>query len=600
MHGKKILVLALLAAALAGLYFFQKKDQARGPDAYDRALFEGVDPSRLVELRIENLERSSIVKLERDQRGVWSITDPLAYPSDPGVVNLLIDLVRSHRAQPVAIEDPAAAGLDPPTAIVEATERFADGREVTTRVEVGDVDADPRWVFVRTGGEVMLALRTLLTTVDRGATDYRQRKVLSVRPQDVVALRRSGSFPRSDPGPADGGPGAEPVPVPLEVDAETAPYVMTSPFRAQLDMQAIGAVLLQATGMEVKRFVSDSAEDLAPFGLDPAPMRLELLTRGGDSLALLFGSLPADAGAPAPERRWVCALEGRPHVWQVAFDDLRVLATAPEDLLDYRLVRILRNQVETVVIQDGERRIDLGRPGPHWMVSEQHGEGERLRARADPQRVDDLLTLLGNFEIGAFLPEVPFPEDQVRGAIAVRDELQRAQGGELGPTHVTDEGIEGVLYRRHGDAVTALLDPALLAVLDESLATLRSREVVVLEELDLVRIHLTGPAGGERSWVRGETGRWSREGYQIEDRAFAPHVDRLIAVRAERWLEQAERAPLQQPVEVRVTRKSGAEETYRLGLVGAAPELREEVEYGGQRAAVRFPGRHALLLQLLE
>ena len=103
MSLRTTLGLLLLLAGLAGVVLWQ---QGREGDelALQRRLFEGVEVSRVVAIRVDHIERGYNLRLERDEGGRWYLTDPVAYPAAPELVQLLLEDV----AGAVSVRVPAA------------------------------------------------------------------------------------------------------------------------------------------------------------------------------------------------------------------------------------------------------------------------------------------------------------------------------------------------------------------------------------------------------------------------------------------------------------------------------------------------------------
>ena len=74
--------LVFLSVALFFLWKEKEEDKAdAGPQLAQYPLFPRLLKDKVKSVRIDNIERSVQVKLERDAFGSWFMTDPLPYPA---------------------------------------------------------------------------------------------------------------------------------------------------------------------------------------------------------------------------------------------------------------------------------------------------------------------------------------------------------------------------------------------------------------------------------------------------------------------------------------------------------------------------------------
>jgi len=577
MHLRTALLLALVLGGLALVYFWQVGREESGAFSAERPFLEGVAPGEVVRVYVDNLERGLQMTLERDEDGRWWIVDPIRYPAEAAVVELLLESLTSQTGFAVPAPDLAGLELDPPRVVVKL-ERVAGGARTTHRIELGAVDLDQQHVFARLDGEVFKVLRTLDTALERDLPDWRSRYIFPpLRPYSLVELRRAGSARLT----LD----EEPLVVDLRAVNEDG-WIASEPWGVRLDPDKIIRLLQSICLLRAAAFVDDAPGDLSPYGLDPAPVTIELEAADGRREVLRLAP-------PRHGEQWLAALESSPHVYAISFEDMVLLCTPLDLLADREVARFSRDQVERVELEGAGRVISLRPRGRDWLLSVA-GEGLSITdVRADPERVADLLTTRERARILALLPDVSFEPRAERTSLRIHTG-GRALGGELGAEHVTADGGSGVLFRREGDTLTALVDAKLLALATSAPDTLRSRELVAVPEVDLVRIDLAA-GEEERSFVRQPTGLWTREGTEVEATAFAVLVDRLLAVRALEHYPGGAPVPVVDPVTVRLVRGRGQPVVYELGLREGGAGV---FTAGGEQARVD-PGLHAELLRLL-
>lgn len=104
MHLRKLLVLLLIVGALAGIALWQRGEQQSLRESAEAALLPGFDRQRLIAVRVDNLERSLQLRIERGS-GEWQIVDPIQFPAELAVVEALFDALATQHAKPVSDAD---------------------------------------------------------------------------------------------------------------------------------------------------------------------------------------------------------------------------------------------------------------------------------------------------------------------------------------------------------------------------------------------------------------------------------------------------------------------------------------------------------------
>jgi len=529
-----ILVLVVLVAIL--LWAVREREKEREHTAGTSPqplLFDGLRPERVQGIRIDHLERGIEVTLERDRAGVWFLTDPIAYPANGDLVSMLLNhLAQSHGALDHD-PDPGALGLDPPLVVLEATEAVEDGSRRLWRVEVGSLDLDSRLVHVRVPGHphapagaeaaVLRVPRTLYTTLERNPDDYRDDRATPLVGRQVVSVSRRGHL--------EGGRYGE---VDLTFDARRTGEVWrrTDTPLVRLDPSAVGWVAAGAANLRVTGFVDDSPRDLSRYGLEDPRMTIELTTDRGQTVELRFGLVSPEGGGDPELDPWFAMREGFPHVWRVRGQDVHLLTTPGELLVDTRILRAHRENVLRVSLEGagGSLRIDLEEGG--WWVGEADGSA---RWPADRGAVEDLLAILERAELGDLPADLETP-DGGEASITVLTRTGDRFGGEVaGPWYDPATGMGGRLFRRHGDEMWQLASEEVAGLCETPVDELRSTRVLDVDEFLVDRVRITrGEATHvylrrDREWFEGT----SRVAAPIETQVL---IGNLFHLAASEWL----------------------------------------------------------------
>jgi len=592
---KTLWALAGLVLLLALAAWRQLAREERQDSASEVRLFEGVDPARVVRMRVENLVRDQHLLFERDAAGRWSMVDPMAAPADQALVGHLFQTALERRATPVPPEEARAAdlGLDPPRIVLEMEEDI-DGERRRTRVDFGAIELDNAHMSVRAQGRFLRTWRDLDTTLDHGLQDFLEHHVVDFPVGDVVKFHRRGSLVR--PGAADASD--------LAFDAELADegWRATSPYAAALDPQG-SALFVQGVGLlQAKAYADFGQRLLSDFGLDPPEVALTVDTLAGRHGTIRFGRPGHQAGG-----EWHACVEGRPFVWTVEERAVQFFAAPVEEFLDHALTRIPVASADGVTFEiDGrELRIWLDRPEPPskptWMVSERTGRETAYTpgAEADRHRVEDLLGAIARTEIATFLPGEAVADSEATGSIVVQAGDLR-QGGRLGAEVQGAEGGRALRFQRNGDSLAGLVPLELRDLLATRAQDLWSLVVVELVEVEQTELRLARGDAVKR-YVRSSKGLWTPPGIGVEAKELHEVLDALMIVRAAKHVAPEATPTLEDPIAVEVTSSRGDKVQYWVGLAeGAAEGERVQVQHEGRRAVAKDQELHTKLARILE
>lgn len=552
MHGRTAILLFLVVVALAAGVRWQLQREEAALIPTDRAFVSDVELLRVDRIRIDNLERSIQLTLERDERGAWQIVDPIAYPASAGAVRQLLEVLTSQRAFPVRDPDLEGLSLAPPRAVLEIEQEIA-GERVRNRIELGAVDLDGQHGFALVDGTVVRTLRTLDSILARGLPEWRSAALFSgITPYSVTEVHRRGSASLG---------GEEPEDLTLDL-VHDGVWRATAPWQAQLDPGAVGLLISGALFLRTTTFTDDAPADLSYYGLDPAPMTLSFTLADSRTETLRLAPHP-DGGD------WYCVVEGVPHIYRVHPNAALILLAPLDALVSRDILRAVRERISGVRFASAGREVTLEPVPGGWVVSGRTDAGIELdRERADRGRVEDLIGELERERVLQFLPDQTFPEGPTQGLWIEAE--GHTQGGSIGPVHVTGVGGSGVLFQRTGDGLVSLVDARLLDLVGTDPGSLRSTVLVDVSELGVARVELTSAAGSQ-VYMRNSKGRWSLAGTEVEARTFAASVDKVLSLHAVEHLPSTDSYTPLDPVTVLITRTSGGEVAYTLdGTAGEA------------------------------
>lgn len=590
MNLKTTILLLVVLGLLASAIYWQKGTEQSERDV-DVRLFGDVDLSLVDTIRIDNIERSYHLRLERDSQGVWFITDPINYPAETGIVRLLLEDVAKARGLVVPENEQGEKelGFAPPRVVIEVDERRPDGVH-TKRVEIGAPDMDRIRLNVRVNGRYLRSLVRIYTTVNRILDEFRSKRALTVAGEDVIEVHRTGRVIYD----------VEEEPHDLELHAfrDGFAWRATGPKRALLASLDVGVLVFGTSRLMIQSFVEDEVEDLAPYGLDHPLVRIDLKTGSGATEVLLMSQISVGG-------TWFVKRQDAPYVWSLESESALRLLYPSEEMYDRHFMRALRADVTSIRLvagPDQELRLDRGPEG--WVVREKLASGEYgAPLPADERRIEDELARLESLELEAL------PEDIAHPTPAELDALPRFKGGiflevggeslggQLGRVEKGELEQAGLLFRRTGDELLLVAEDWLEELVRTSADEFRSKSLVRLIENRITRLTVSS-AESSRSYTRDKRGLWHPEGEDREATELLAWLDPLIYLKAEKFLPAD--APLGDSLELVFERFEEDEVRLRIApgepLDGAPTSV---AEVGGVRSRLKVAGLYEGLAKLL-
>ncbi|MCC6406226.1 MAG: DUF4340 domain-containing protein [Planctomycetes bacterium] len=576
MNPRTLILLVLLLAGLGGLAWWQSRREAVAPPVGEFALLEGFDRGRVKSLRVDQFTYSLQMELRVDADGVWRMVDPIDFPADDAVVGWLLDALSQNKATAVVDPDPKGLGFQPPRAVVEVREDVG-GRERVHRIELGQPDLDGQHLFVRVDGRIVRTLGNLDNVLDRPRDLWRAKEILAFDPRGVVEFSRRGKLGNPD--------GSEAHDLELNAVLGASGWSAVKPFEGTLDPTRVLDWLQLLRDVRVKAFVDEASGRPDVVGLDQVDLAFEIAELSGKRTVLSFHR---DRKSTA----WYAMRSDTPYVWKIDPIAIDELSLPTEAFVDRQFVRVPKGDIDQVHLVVGDAELWLERFEQRWIVWDGPESGRASSSPADPAAAELLIGKLATLNFVQHVTSLPFESDDARSGLWLRAG-GAPFGGRIGRETRTPEGGEGHLFRRDGESLVFLLDPGAMALARTTRAELESRQVLRLRELDLVLASVAG-AGQLRKYVRSPKGRWSPDGVDQEAKEFALLVDRLIGLRAERWLGESDGGALVEPIAVTFTDGFGNVTPFTLGRLGE----RSVAEFAGRRAEVDA-GLHAEVAKLL-
>jgi hypothetical protein len=314
---------------------------------------------------------------------------------------------------------------------------------------------------------------------------------------------------------------------------------LESPIKDQADASTVNNLLVDLenwqkdASISAKEMEADKSK-LSDFGLAQPKLRLKL---SGEKAPpeILFGK---DA-----------ALEGKMYVrfanskesFLVNQSVKKSIEKKPEDFRDRKLTQLILAQVVRVVFKTSAGEMELQKKGDHWDIT------KPLRARADDQKINDLIAQITTAQIQQFVADDkgdlhPYGLTEPRGSISLfsQDDKPGAPGQTLQIGTIPEKEKEQVYVRFSSRGFVYTLPKKIEELLNTRPNDLRDRHLVRIDTKILDRVTIDAPVKGKSVLARkGEN--WtiaSRNNATANSSEVRRLIDALQSEQVARFVEE--------------------------------------------------------------
>jgi len=293
----------------------------------------------------------------------------------------------------------------------------------------------------------------------------------------------------------------------VEITRGEEGWRIAQPYALEADDAAVDSLVRQLGSAQQERMVVEDAEDLAPFGLDPPPVRVALILADGETLSLQVGG-----GTPVGYNVYVMRGDERAvYLTPAALKDN--LDKSLFDLRDKQILAFEDSEVEGIDIVAGTYEVSLRREAES---TEGAADDWRITApsaaRADADAVSNALRRLRTGRATAFVAEQP-SEEEIE-AFGLAEPLSSFTVWTAGDASQTiDIGVEsgepsGVFARRRGSDPVFIVPESLVdALIPDDISDLRNRSLVHVERNRITAFELDQEEQSYRLERRGDEWR---------------------------------------------------------------------------------------------
>jgi hypothetical protein len=284
----------------------------------------------------------------------------------------------------------------------------------------------------------------------------------------------------------------------IELRRQDRKWRIETPFKDQADSNAIESLLAGLQSWQKydtipAKEIGKNKSRLDEFGLSNAKLRLKLLGKEMPP-EIVFGS---DA---AFEGRMYVRLEGANDVFLAANSVRNDISKKPEEFRDKKLTDLATAQVTRALLKTPAGEMELEKKADHWEIV------KPLRARADDQKIGDLLAQITTARIEQFVAEDrgdlhPYGLAEPRGSVTLfTAEDKTGQMLQIGGIH--EKAKDQVYVRFAARNAVYTLPKKIEEVLGTKPSDLRDRHLVRIDTDNLDRITIDAPGKGKTVLAR--------------------------------------------------------------------------------------------------
>ncbi len=327
---KGTLAILLLAAALGGYVYYAEFRHPKPKTETDtsKALFTFA-ASDISGLKLSRPEGDIVIAR---QDASWKISQPVATGADRSAVDALASTLASARSTRSIPPDPSRLkeyGLDAPGVTVEI--RLKNGRQHVLRLGAKDFSGNDVYARLDSDAALLLVPAILFTAADKSLSDLRDRAVLNLASWDLKGIEiRSAKTA-------------------LRLDKKKGAWSLLAPRTLPAEDSEVSMLSAALSGSKFTDVASESAKDLARYGLSSPAITVRLKSEKGEEGALLIGK--------KEDGKYYARDASRPLVFRIEQPLVNSLSVSVDTLRDKHVVRFQKDDIVRIRFHDSHGEI---------------------------------------------------------------------------------------------------------------------------------------------------------------------------------------------------------------------------------------------------
>jgi len=347
-------------------------------------------------------------------------------------------------------------------------------------------------------------------------------------------------------------------------------WQMIEPTPTEADPPEAVSVGQALANLELVRVVEENPKDLAQYGLEKPPIRVDFKAKNNVTGSLKLGDKNATMGEIYAQKN------DEKRVFLVSSFQETNFNRKPFDLRDKKILKFDRDKADALTIARGAASIELARAGSEWKVV------KPTAARSDYSTVEGLLTRLSSSNMSKLL-ETDAKDLAKYGLDEPEMTITVGAGSAKTVLQVGKTENDQTYAKDASRPLVFTVDTTLQADLKKGLDEYRKKELFEFRPFDLARLRAVldapgGPKTYEFEKVKAEkpadaegwkVTRVGGEATSADPAAMDDLLNKLVAIKAESWADAKAKTGIEKPaLVVSASYDEGKFERVRFGQVG--------------------------------
>lgn len=340
---RNTLILLLLAAAIGvAVYFLDIKPGKPRDEKTDESkpafVFTREDISSI------SITRSGQTVVVEETDGKWTINQPLTAQANQSTVDSLVSSLTSakiERSLSPSAEEIRSFGLEEPSVTVEI--KLKSGDTQTLKLGAKDFSGLSAYAQIGDSKDVALVPASVLTNADKSLDDLRDKAILGVSQFDIKSISLTNEHGQ------------------MSLAKDGGEWALKRPFEAGVETTEMNTFLSEITSAEAEEFVSETADDLAKYGLDKPEITLTAQLNDGSEKSISAGEKDDNHYAKASARSQVFKISSS------LYDKLNI---KPSELRNKEMFKLDRDNLSKIEIKNPNLKLIAEKSGDKWIIKE--------------------------------------------------------------------------------------------------------------------------------------------------------------------------------------------------------------------------------------
>jgi hypothetical protein len=340
---RNTLILLLLAAVIGvAVYYLEIKPGKPRDEKTDESkpafAFKREDISSI------SITRSGQTVTIADADGKWTINQPLTAQANQSTVDSLVGGLTSAKIErnlTPSAEEMKSFGLEEPAVALEI--KLKSGETQTLKLGAKDFSGLSAYAQIGDSKDVALVPASVLTNSDKSLDDLRDKAILGASQFDIKSIGLKNENGQ------------------ISLLKEGGEWVLKKPFEAGVETNEITSFLSEITTSEAEEFVSETADDLAKYGLDNPKITLTAQLNDGSEKTISAGVKDDNHYAKASTRAQILKISSS------LYDKLNIKAS---DLRNKEMFKLDKDNLSKVEIRNPNMKLIAEKNGDKWTIKE--------------------------------------------------------------------------------------------------------------------------------------------------------------------------------------------------------------------------------------